>query len=277
MYKISPFVKWAGGKGQILNEIISRLPNTYNDYYEPFIGGGAVLFGIQPQKAKINDINKQLINIYNQLKKEPEKVINSIRELDNVECDKDYYYKNRDRYNDKIKNNELDEETAALFIWLNKHCFNGLYRVNNKGLFNVPYNNKTKGSSMDDANLKDIGLYLQNVEIYNLDFEEFCKSVKKGDFVYFDSPYIPESETADFTSYTKGGFGLEEHKRLAKLYKELDKKGAKVMLSNNDVELIYELYTGFNIDSFDVKRMINRNADKRTGREVIITNYEKVL
>ena len=277
MYKISPFVKWAGGKGQILEEIISRLPDKYEDYYEPFIGGGAVLFGIQPDNAKINDINTQLINTFNQLKNSSDKVINAIKDLDSVVCDKEYYYKNRDRYNEKIKNDILDEETAGLFIWLNKHCFNGLYRVNNKGLFNVPYNNRTNGTSMVEDNLKDIGLYLKNVEIYNLDFEDFCKSVKENDFVYFDSPYIPESETADFTSYTKGGFGLEEHKRLADLYKELDKRGAKLMLSNNDVDLVYELYDGFKIDSFDVKRMINRNADKRTGREVIVTNYEKIL
>lgn len=274
MYKISPFVKWAGGKGQILQEIISRLPNEYNHYYEPFVGSGAVLFGIQPEKARINDINTQLINIYAQLKISSEKVINAVKKLDSVECNKDYYYENRGIYNEKIQNGILDAETAGLFIWINKHCFNGLYRVNGQGLFNVPYNNRTSGSSMVEENLKDIGLYLQNVEICNFDFAEFCKSVKKDDFVYFDSPYIPESETADFTSYTKGGFALDEHKRLAALYKSLDQKGAKLMLSNNDAALVYELYAGYKIDSFAVKRMINRNAGKRTGREVIVTNYE---
>ena len=273
MYKITPFVKWAGGKSQILNEIIARLPETYDNYYEPFIGGGAVLFAIQPRNAKINDINTQLINTFNQLKNSPDKVISAVKDLDGVVCDKEYYYINRDRYNEKIKRGILDEETAGLFIWLNKHCFNGLYRVNNKGLFNVPYNNKTDGSSMVEDNLKDIGRYLGDVEIFNTDFGEFCKSVKENDFVYFDSPYIPESETADFTSYTKGGFGFKEHKRLAELYKELDKRGAKLMLSNNDTDLVYELYDGFKIDSFDVKRMINRDAENRTGREVIVTNY----
>ena len=138
MYKITPFVKWAGGKSQILNEIIARLPDTYDDYYEPFIGGGAVLFAIQPHNAKINDINTQLINTFNQLKYSPDKVISAVKDLDGTVCDKEYYYRNRDRYNEKIKNGILDEETAGLFIWLNKHCFNGLYRVNNKGLFNVP-------------------------------------------------------------------------------------------------------------------------------------------
>ena len=274
MYKIGPFVKWVGGKGQILHEIISRLPDEYNHYYEPFVGSGAVLFGIQPERARINDINTQLINIYAQLKISSEKVINAVKKLDSVECNKDYYYENRGIYNEKIQNGILDAETAGLFIWINKHCFNGLYRVNGQGLFNVPYNNRTSGSSMVEENLKDIGLYLQNVEICNVDFAEFCNSVKKDDFVYFDSPYIPESETADFTSYTKGGFGIEEHKRLAALYKTLDQKGAKLMLSNNHTALVYELYAGYKIDSFAVKRMINRNAGKRTGREVIVTNYE---
>ena len=183
--------------------------------------------------------------------------------------------KKRTEYNKKIAAHILDAECAALTIWINKHCFNGLYRVNSKGLFNVPYNNKIGGVSMNEENLRTIGLYLNsgNIEIREGDFETACADAKAGDFVYFDSPYIPVSETANFTDYTKDGFSYEDHCRLAELSKRLDNAGVKIMLSNNDVDLVYELYDGFKIKGVDVKRAINRDASKRTGKEVIITNY----
>ena len=274
--KMGPFVKWAGGKGQLLERIQTRTPNSYGTYYEPFIGGGAVLLGVKPKKAVINDTNKQLINVYRQLKADPRAVIRAVNELDQAgKCDKDFYLEIRARYNEKIANHELDAECAGLMIWINKHCFNGLYRVNSKGLFNVPYNNKQLGKSIDEANLMSIGYYLENsqVDILCDDFEVACEQVKKGDFVYFDSPYVPVSETASFTDYTKDGFSLEDHKRLAELFKRLDGIGAKVMLSNHDVELVHELYDGYNIECVDVKRNINSDAKKRVGKEVIITNY----
>lgn len=272
---MTPVLKWAGGKSQLLPSIRAMMPTHYGCYYEPFIGGAAVLLDVMPERAVINDINRQLVNLYRQLKKDSESVIQQIRKYDAIECDKDYYYLMRERYNGKIENEELDVECAALMIWINKHCFNGLYRVNGKGLFNVPYNNKIKGKSMDEENLVAIGQYFRRVdiEIRCSDFEEACTSVQSGDFVYFDSPYVPESETADFTAYAKDGFGLPEHKRLARLFRELDQRGAKLMLSNNDVELVHSLYQGYHIMSLDVKRMINRDAAKRTGREVIVTNY----
>ncbi len=273
--KMAPILKWAGGKGQLIDLIVENMPRTYNRYFEPFIGGSAVLLALMPKNAYINDINKQLINLYKQIKKSPNKVLEYVENLDNELCNKEKYYENRDRFNEKILKKELDVECAALMIWLNKHCFNGLYRVNGKGLFNVPYNNKKNVKSVDEKNISAIGTYLKenNIEICCKDFEEFCENVKKGDFVYFDSPYISESDTAKFTDYTKEGFSMEDHKRLAKLYRKLDKIGAKVMLSNNDVKLVYELYKGYNIKPIEVKRMINRNALKRFGREVIITNY----
>lgn len=274
--KMGPFVKWAGGKGQLLERIQMRTPNSYGTYYEPFIGGGAVLLGVKPKKAVINDTNEQLINVYRQLKADPRAVIRAVNELDQAgKCDKDFYLEIRARYNEKIANHELDAECAGLMIWINKHCFNGLYRVNSKGLFNVPYNNKQLGKSIDEANLMSIGYYLENsqVDILCDDFEVACEQVKKGDFVYFDSPYVPVSETASFTDYTKDGFSLEDHKRLAELFKRLDGIGAKVMLSNHDVELVHELYDGYNIECVDVKRNINSDAKKRVGKEVIITNY----
>ena len=162
----------------------------------------------------------------------------------------------------------------SLFIWLNKHCFNGLYRVNNKGFFNVPYNNRSKGNSIDRENIKSMSKYLKKVKMTCLDFEEAVKNAAQGDFVYFDSPYFPESPTANFTSYAKGGFLPEDHERLARVFKELDEKGVKVMLSNNDVEAVRELYRGYRIESFEVKRMINRDANRRRGKEVIVTNYD---
>lgn len=274
-YNISPFVKWAGGKKQIINNLIEKVPNEYNNYFEPFIGGGSLFLTLQPQKAFINDINIQLLNVYEQLKIDSNHLITFINQLDSEVTDKERYYALRERFNEKIALGEIDVEAAGLMIWLNKHCFNGLYRVNSKGFFNVPYNNRKTGSSIDEENLRSIGKFLteNKITITNLDFEDACKNVKKDDFVYFDSPYIPVSATASFTDYAKEGFKYEDHLRLAKLYKELDKKGAKLMLSNNNVELVYELYQGYNIESISVKRMINSKANKRTGSEVIITNY----
>lgn len=273
--KTSPFVKWAGGKKQLLTRLEAYMPTSYNKYYEPFIGGGALLLDVQPSKAIINDVNEQLLNVYKQLKADAESVIGIIHELDSVDCDKERYLKLRSLYNEKISQHILDVECAALTIWINKHCFNGLYRVNSKGLFNVPYNNKVGGVSMNEENLRNIGVYLnsKSVEIRTGDFEAACADVQAGDFVYFDSPYIPVSATANFTDYTKDGFSYEDHCRLAELYRRLDALGAKVMLSNHNVDLVYDLYKGFKIEVVDAKRAINRDASKRVGKEVIITNY----
>ena len=274
-FKTGPFVKWAGGKKQLLDRLESRMPATYERYYEPFIGGGALFLDVQPELAIINDTNEQLLNVYQQLKIDTEAVINAVNVLDADSCDTARYLAIREKYNTKIKAHELDAECAALMIWINKHCFNGLYRVNSKGLFNVPYNNKSDGVSIDATNLRNIGLYLQSrdIEIRQGDFEDACMDVAPGDFVYFDSPYVPISETANFTDYTKDGFSLEDHKRLAALYRKLAAQGTKVMLSNHNVPLVHELYIGFTIEEVDVRRAINRNAAKRSGKEVIITNY----
>ena len=273
--KMSPVLKWAGGKTQLLGHIADNMPKEYNTYYEPFVGGAAVLLGLSPTQAFVNDVNEQLINLYAQLKTAVESVIARVNEMDATPCSKELYYAIREQYNEKILSREFDAECAALMIWINKHCFNGLYRVNSKGLFNVPYNNKTNGKSIDEDNIRAISEYLRNADITItcLDFENACDNVASGDFVYFDSPYIPESVTASFTDYTESGFSLTDHERLAALFKRLDKIGAKVMLSNNDVPLVHALYDGYHIQSLDVKRMINRNANKRFGREVLVTNY----
>ena len=273
--KLSPFVKWAGGKKQLLGKLTGMFPSDYGTYYEPFIGGGALLLETQPKIAVINDINPQLLNVYRQLQNDAEIVIDEIKKLDSIICDKERYLELRDKYNEFILKNEFTPECAALTIWINKHCFNGLYRVNSKGLFNVPYNNKEGGSSMNEENIRAIGEYLKNndVQILEGDFEKACENVKAGDFVYFDSPYIPVSKTASFTDYTKDGFSYEDHCRLSELFKRLDKIGAYVMLSNHNVPLVHELYKDYNIEEVAVKRAINSDATKRNGKEVIITNY----
>lgn len=272
---VAPFVKWAGGKRQLLDRISERMPKTYNSYYEPFIGGGAVLFELQPEKAIINDINASLINTYRIISSSPREFIDSVRKLDSEmgEDGKSYYYSLREHYNDKLMKEEFDIELAALFVFINKHCFNGLYRVNGKGLFNVPYNN-SKQESIDSESIMAISDYLKRVSIMQGDFEEACRSAEKGDFIFFDSPYAPLNPTS-FESYTKEGFDVESHERLAKLYDELTQRGCYCMLTNHNTEFINKLYgnKGYKIDVVNVKRMINSDASKRTGEEVIICNY----
>ena len=261
---IAPFVKWAGGKRQLIPQIKERMPEKYNDYYEPFVGGGAVAFELLPTNALINDINKALINAYKQICNAPEAFLKAVNKLDKEmwEDGKKYYYSLREYYNDKLMKAEYDVELAALFVFINKHCFNGLYRVNGKGLFNVPYNNSRR-ASVDESAIMEISKYLQGVTIIDGDFEEACKDAKKGDFVFIDSPYAKE------------GFDIESHKRLANLFVELTARGCYCMLTNHNTDLINELYgnKGYRIDVVSVKRMINSDASNRVGEEVIICNY----
>ncbi len=272
---VAPFVKWAGGKRQLIPQIKERMPEKYNNYFEPFVGGGAVTFELLPANALINDINKALINTYKQIQTGPEDFIRTIKKLDaNMwEDGKEYYYSLRERYNDKLMKAEYDIELAALFVFINKHCFNGLYRVNGKGLFNVPYNNSRHGS-IDEKTIRATAEYLKGVKIIDGDFEAACNDAKKGDFVFIDSPYAPLNPTS-FESYTKEGFDIESHKRLAKYYEELTAKGCYCMLTNHNTDLINELYgnKGYRIDVVSVKRYINSDASNRVGEEVIICNY----
>ena len=251
------------------------MPEKYNDYYEPFVGGGAVIFDLLPANALINDINKALINTYRTICNESDAFLKEVNRLDNDmwEDGKKYYYSIREHYNDKLMRSEYDVELAALFVFINKHCFNGLYRVNGKGLFNVPYNNSRR-VSVDENVIIATSEYLRGVTIKDGDFEQACKNAKKGDFVFIDSPYAPLNPTS-FESYTKEGFDIESHKRLAKLYDELTARGCYCMLTNHNTELINELYGNkdYKIDVVSVKRMINSDASNRVGEEVIICNY----
>ena len=272
---LKPFVKWAGGKRQLLGEILERIPRTYDNYIEPFLGGGAVLFALQPKRALINDINASLIHTYKIIASDPQQFINKIKELDSriVEGGKEYYYLIRDLYNSKLMREEFDLELAALFVFLNKHCFNGLYRVNAKGLFNVPYNNSKK-SSIDEEVIFEVSKYLKKLTICLGDFEDACKDAKEGDFIFLDSPYAPLNPSS-FESYTKEGFDMESHVRLSKLFDNLTQKGCYCMLTNHNTEFINDLYgnKGYKMDVVSVKRMINSDASKRTGEEIIICNY----
>lgn len=272
---IAPFVKWAGGKRQLLPQIKERMPEKYNHYYEPFVGGGAVIFELLPANALINDINKALINVYKQIRNIPEVFLKLVKKLDKEmwEDGKEYYYSLREHYNNKLIKAEYDVELAALFVFINKHCFNGLYRVNGKGLFNVPYNNSRRASATENT-IMEISKYLQSVTIMDGDFEVACKNAEKGDFLFIDSPYASLNPIS-FESYTKEGFDIESHKRLAKFYDELTVRGCYCMLTNHNTKLINELYSNKNykIDVVSVKRMINSDASNRVGEEVIICNY----
>ena len=275
---VHPFVKWAGGKTQLLEVIESHLPETFNRYFEPFVGGGALLFKLQPKAFSINDSNEELICVYKCLEN------NGLFELLKQELlrheenhSEEYYYQIREM--DKLEgfNNLPIYVRAGRMIYLNKACFNGLYRVNSKGYFNVPSGKKKVVNCFDKKTFDNWNLFFKNRKpvITSIDFEQAVKNAKAGDFVYFDPPYDTWEEKNSFTSYDKNAFGKEEQVRLAKVFKELSDKGVYVMLSNHNTKFINELYKGFHITVVPAKRMINSKADGRGEvEEVIITNYE---
>ena len=276
MLKGKPFVKWAGGKRQIIDKLKKYAPDEFNTYYEPFVGGGALLFELAPKCAVINDYNKELMNVFSCVKDE-NKFVKMCNELNHYEANhsESFYLEIRNKDRDKVKFNKLaDYKRAARTIYLNKACFNGLYRVNSRNEFNVPFNKKDKINTYDGQNLGIIHAYLNlnDITILNIDFEDAVKNAKKGDFVYFDPPYDSDKEI--FTSYTETGFGKSEQERLCNVFKELDARGCYVMLSNHNTVLINELYKDYNINVIEAKRNINANG-KRRGKveEVIITNY----
>lgn len=275
---VHPFVKWAGGKTQLLEVIESHLPETFNRYFEPFVGGGALLFKLQPKAFSINDSNEELICVYKCFENNElfELLKNELLKHEENHSE-EYYYKVREM--DKLEGfSSLPIYVrAGRMIYLNKACFNGLYRVNSKGFFNVPSGKKKAVNCFDKKTFDNLNLFFKNRKpaITNIDFEEAVKNAKAGDFVYFDPPYDTWEEKNSFTSYDKNVFGKEEQVRLAKVFKELSDKGVYVMLSNHNTKFINELYKGFHITVVPAKRMINSKADGRGEvEEVIITNYE---
>ena len=271
---MKPIIKWVGGKSQCLDTIRELVPKDYRKYYEPFLGGGAVLLDLCPEEAEVNDINHELINMYIQVRDNPETVISDLKKFDmcheGYDNAKVFYYDVRNDFNKYLGDNTPTQ--AARFIYLNKHCFNGLYRVNSKGEFNVPFNGKLTGASFHPEHLREVSKQLQNVKFTCGDFEQSAKGINPKDFIFIDSPYAPLTPTS-FVDYTKEGFAYEDHVRLSDFYKELSDLGVYCMLTNHDTELIRDLYGGFNFTEVDVRRSINRNGDSRKGKEVIITNF----
>ena len=275
--KCTPLVKWAGGKRQLLPEIYERMPKAYNKYYEPFFGGGALFFDLAPKNATINDTNTQLINLYRQVKQSPQDVLDEalklqdkFNELENTEEKNELYYTVRSAYNRNVKADAETAESAAQFLFLNKAGFNGIYRVNGKGEFNVPSGHRKLLKICDKENLFKVAKALANVEIYNTDFEEVARKAGEGDFVFFDSPYHQT-----FDKYQASGFTEEDHKRLANLFRELTEKGVYCILTNSDTELMKELYGQYHLSVIDVKRMVNRDAKNRVGKEIVVTNFRR--
>lgn len=267
--------KWGGGKRQLLPVLHDLIPEDFENYFEPFIGGGAMLFSLAPENAVINDINSDLIEMYRTIKETPEELL-ELLEKHQENNTKEYYLKIRELDRSDAINRLSRVERAARLLYMLRVDFNGLYRVNSKGQFNVPYGRYKNPRIADRKNIMSVSNYFNhaNVTFYNGDFEKAVTDVKEHDFVYFDPPYIPLTETAAFTSYTSDGFGLEEQERLRDLFFKLSDKGAYVMLSNSDTPITRELYKDGNIHSVQVSIAINSKASKR-GKvgEVVVTNY----
>lgn len=275
--KPKPFVKWVGGKRQLLKQF--RLMNLYppekfnfktGRYFEPFVGGGAVFFDLLPEKGLLSDMNRELVVTYNVIKNQVEKLVHDLKKH---KANKEYYLKIRSQ-----DPNTLDDvSVASRFIYLNRTGFNGLYRVNSKGGFNVPFGKNKNPLICDEDNLKKVSKALQGIEIKHQDYKEVLKKAKKGDFVYFDPPYYPLSKTASFTSYVKESFLDKEQIELRDTFLELTKRGCFVMLSNSDAPFINKIYSGYKgvrINKVQAGRAINSKGSGR-GKvtEVLITNY----
>lgn len=272
---IKPIVKWVGGKRQIISNIKKYIPKKYSTYYEPFVGGGAVLFDIKPQKAVINDVNEELINLYKVVKEKPDELIDTLKKHKN---EQEYYYQIRELDRDKEKFDSLsDVERAARIHFLNKTCYNGMFRVNSSGEFNVPFGRYKNPDIVNKKTIKAVSKFLNksHVKIRNCDFEEAVKGIRKEAFVYFDPPYDPISDSSSFTGYDKSGFDREEQKRLKNLCDKLNKRGVRFLLSNSSTKFIRELYNDYKIEPVMAKRAINSKADKRGEiEEVLVRNYE---
>ena len=269
--EIYPIVKWVGGKRQLMFELIKNMPKSYNRYFEPFVGGGALFFELQPENAYISDMNEELINLYSVVR---DNVYELIEDLGKHEVSKEYFLeiRNIDRTEQYAKLSSI--ERASRFIYLNRTCFNGMYRVNSQGQFNVPFGHYKNPRIIDESNLLNCSKLLNKTAIKCADFSEILTKVQKDDFVYFDPPYVPLNETSSFTSYTKDGFDIDMQFKLRDVCDELDSMGVKFMLSNSDTKLVNELYANYEIKKVFASRQISANADGR-GKitEVLVRNY----
>ena len=272
-----PFVKWAGGKGQLLPQLKLLLPQEFNSYFEPFVGGGALYFSLDNlEEAHINDINQVLVNIYRQLQQNVDEIIRELKVLEEeylTRSDEDrstFFYEKRSEYNTE----KLGIRKTVLLLFLNRTCFNGLYRENSKGEFNVPFGKYKNPTICNEDNLRAISDKLQTTTITSTSYLEAVKGAKKGDFLYFDPPYQPLNETSSFTAYHQDGFTVKDQEDLRDLFVELDKRGCYVMLSNSDTPKVRDLYKGYNLHEVRANRAVNSKANGR-GKivELLITNY----
>ena len=274
---LSPILKWVGGKRQLLSEIIPLIDESCDNYVEPFIGGGAVLFRLQPKKAIINDYNTELINVYRTVRDDLDALVALLKEHEKYNSS-DYYYEVRalDRTPDFDKMS--NSEKAARIIYLNKTCYNGLYRVNSLGQFNSPYGKYKNPNIVNEVVLRAISKYLNGneISIRSGDYKDVLNNIEKNSFVYLDPPYMPISSSSSFTGYTEVGFGYDKQVELKEECDKLDSKGVHFLQSNSDCEEIRELYKAYRIKVVKAKRAINSDAKKRGQiNEVLIYNAKK--
>ena len=271
---VAPVVKWVGGKRQLLSEISPLLPKRITSYCEPFLGGGAVLFSIQPSKAIVNDLNSDLITVYEVIRDDVEELIDNLKKHENSS---ENFYTIRDMDRNKETYAAMSKvERASRLIYLNKTCFNGLFRVNSSGEFNSPFGHYKNPNIVNEPVLRAVNKYFSssNITFCNEDFAVTLGRISKGSFVYLDPPYDPVSDTANFTGYNRGGFDRNEQIRLKQCCDELTQRGVKFMLSNSATTFIKELYKDYDISIVQAKRAINSDASKRGAiEEVLIRNY----
>ena len=272
--RAQPFVKWPGGKRRLASDLAARLPEDFSvrRYVEPFLGGGALYFALRPKRALLSDINRDLIDAYGAVRDELELLTAALRKLEQ-DHSMNAYYAARAQYNAGVA--QPRAERAALFIYLNKSCFNGLYRVNRHGAFNVPCGRRARLRLVDEPAIEKTSRALHRATVRCSSFEAIAEDIGAGDFVYFDPPYAPLSPTASFTAYTRQGFSRERQMQLRDVYGELDRRGARLMLSNSDVPLIRELYRDYVVDVVQAPRVISCDGNGRGAvRELVIRNYK---
>jgi DNA adenine methylase len=249
-------LKWAGGKTQLLAKILERFPEQFNRYHEPFVGGGAVFFNLEPKSCTLSDVNGDLVTTYTALRDDVDGVIENLKQHRAEEA---YYYTVRD----EMVSGLSTTEAAARIIFLNRTCFNGLYRVNRSGKFNVPFGRYANPTICNETNLRAVSEALRGVKIRHESVFQMGRRVRRGDLVYFDPPYDPVSKTASFTAYTKGGFGDPEQEQLAQMFRRFAERGVHCVLSNSDTPFIRSLYKDFRVDQVYARRAINSRADRR--------------
>ena len=268
---LRPILKWVGGKRQLLSSIRPLVPQEYDTYYEPFIGGGAVLFDLQPEKAVINDSNTELINVYECIRDHPADLVKLLKEHA-VNNSSEYFYEIRSQDRERGYAQRPAQERAARIIYLNKTCYNGLYRVNSAGQFNTPYGRYAHPNIVNKELIEAMSTYLQGqITILNEDYQTALAAADEHSFVYLDPPYMPISSSAYFTGYTEGGFGYEEQKRLKETCDDLRKRKVHFLESNSDCDDIRKLYSEYDITTVKAKRSVNSKANKRGAiKEVLI-------